>query len=169
MTFGVRAATPDDVPWLAQVERSAAETFLDLPDLAWIVTDGVTDDATHHRLIAAGAEWVADDEVGEPVGFLAGERIGPDLHIWELAVAAAYQRHGLGRRLIDAAEAQARAEGLTGITLTTFRTVPWNGPFYARLGFAILEETALPDHLADALSRERARRLPDRVAMRKAL
>jgi ribosomal protein S18 acetylase RimI-like enzyme len=167
MTFNVRLAREDDIPWLADVERSAAETFLTLPDLAWIVTDGVTDAETHNRLIAAGAEWVADDEVGEPVGFLAGERIGPDLHIWELAVAAAYQRHGLGRRLIAAAEAQARAERLTGLTLTTFRTVAWNGPFYARAGFEILDETTLPDHLSGALARERERGLPDRVAMRK--
>jgi ribosomal protein S18 acetylase RimI-like enzyme len=169
MTFSVRLARASDVPWLADVERSAAETFLTLPDLAWIVSDGVTDDETHARLIAAGAEWVADDQVGEPVGFLAGERFGGDLHIWELAVASAYQRHGLGRRLIEAAQAQARAEGLTGLTLTTFRSVAWNGPFYARIGFEFLDEATLGERLAAVLKGERDRGLPDRVAMRKRL
>lgn len=169
MTFRVRQGKTADLPWLPDVERSAAQTFIDLPDLAWIVTDEVTDDATHARLIAAGTEWVADDEVGEPVGFLAAEAFGADLHIWEIAVASAYQRHGLGRRLIAAAEDRARRTGLTGLTLTTFRTVAWNGPFYARLGFAALEGEAIGARLEAILERERERGLPDRCAMRKTL
>jgi hypothetical protein len=31
-------------------------------------------------------------------------------------------------------------KGLTSLTLTTFRDVPWNAPFYARLGFEYVTE-----------------------------
>lgn len=30
------------------------------------------------------------------------------------------------------------------VTLTTFRDVPWNAPFYTRLGFAMLDERSRP-------------------------
>jgi hypothetical protein len=34
----------------------------------------------------------------------------------------------------------ARTLGLTSLTLTTFRDVPWNAPFYAKLGFEYVAE-----------------------------
>lgn len=47
---------------------------------------------------------------------------------------------GLGRQLLDAAGAWARQQDLTMMTLTTFTDVPWNGPYYARLGFEVVPE-----------------------------
>jgi hypothetical protein len=32
----------------------------------------------------------------------------------------------------------ARAEGASSLLLSTFSDVPWNAPFYARLGFAVV-------------------------------
>jgi hypothetical protein len=46
--------------------------------------------------------------------------------------------------LIEQAESWARSHSLDALTLTTYREVPWNGPYYERLGFAYLtpeEET----------------------------
>jgi hypothetical protein len=48
----------------------------------------------------------------------------------------AHQGLGIGRALIAAAEAQAAADGHAEVTLTTYLEVPWNAPFYRRLGFA---------------------------------
>jgi hypothetical protein len=39
------------------------------------------------------------------------------------------------------------SHGYASVTLTTFRDVPWNLPFYARLGFAVVP----PGQLSDAL------------------
>jgi hypothetical protein len=54
------------------------------------------------------------------------------------------------------------------VTLTTFRDVPWNAPFYARLGFRILEPSAWTPGLMALLALEESRGLPRRlrVAMR---
>ena len=38
-----------------------------------------------------------------------------------------------------AAEGGAHKAGLTEITLTTFRDVPWNAPYYERLGYWVFE------------------------------
>src|SRR5258706_14536810 len=95
------------------------------------------------------------------------EAVDGALHVWELAVMLAFQRHGLGRRLIQAAEDHARAAALTALTLTTFRRVPWNAPAYERMGFVVLEGEAVSGRLSAILAEEAERGLPDRCAMRK--
>ena len=53
------------------------------------------------------------------------------------------------------------------ITLTTLRHIPWNAPWYQRLGFRVLETGELSEALRDLLQQEIQRGLPadQRVAM----
>jgi hypothetical protein len=55
------------------------------------------------------------------------------------------------------------------VTLTTFRTVPWNMPWYLRLGFEIVATEELGPVLLSILRDEKRRGLdPEtRVAMRR--
>jgi hypothetical protein len=55
-----------------------------------------------------------------------------------LPVLASRQRRGLGGALVSTVCTWARAQGCPTVTLTTFRDVPWNGPFYQELGFSEL-------------------------------
>jgi GNAT superfamily N-acetyltransferase len=169
MQISIRPTTVADTSLLPEIERSGASTFLTLPDLAWIATDRVLDEAQHQGFIAAGLHWVAVDDGDRPIGFLAAERFGPELHIWELSVRAQWQGRGIGRRLIAAACAAAKAAGLAAATLTTFRDVPWNAPFYTKVGFAILEGDEIDERLAKVLAYERELGLPRerRCAMRR--
>jgi GNAT superfamily N-acetyltransferase len=116
-------------------------------------------------LQAAGTLWVADDATGAVVGFLAATRIGQRLHIDEFDVARPAQGRGLGRTLLGYVVEWARREGLASLSLTTFRSVPWNAPFYRSCGFEVWEDDLAPD-VAAALAHEAARELKDRCAMR---
>ena len=73
-----------------------------------------------------------------PVGFVCVELVDGIPHIWQLAVHPDQGRQGLGRALVEAACDWARAQGFDAITLTTYRDVPWNGPFYGSLGFVAM-------------------------------
>ena len=64
-----------------------------------------------------------------------------------------------------AARALARARGLPAVTLSTFREIPWNAPFYAAYGFRDWPEDEAPATVRQALMNERAKGLPDRCAM----
>jgi hypothetical protein len=57
------------------------------------------------------------------------------------------------------------------VTLSTFRDVAWNGPFYARLGFRALDPSGLDEAHRDLVERERSKGLPveKRVVMRLAI
>ncbi|WP_207346197.1 GNAT family N-acetyltransferase [Arthrobacter sp. E3] len=73
-----------------------------------------------------------------PVGFARLEIVDRHAHLTQLAVNNEYARQGIGRALLGAAKAWAQEAGFHSMTLTTFRDVPFNAPFYASCGFAAL-------------------------------
>jgi GNAT superfamily N-acetyltransferase len=165
-SFVIRLANAGDAVVLPGLESSAGSLFRSLPDLAWIADEPIGAAEEFLPPIAAGTVWVVDDAGAGVIGELRGEVFGDVLHIVELAVARDFQQRGLGRRLIDVAAAAARARGLHAITLTTFRHVAWNAPFYARYGFVELSDADIGERLRDTVRAEEARGLPDRCAMR---
>lgn len=167
MTIQVRLAPPAHAALFPVIEQSAGEAFRAIPELAWIADHVVSPAEDYLPMIAAGTVWEAV-EGGTPVGVLLGEISGDTLHVWELSVMLSHQKQGLGRRLMQAAADHARARGLAALTLTTFRTVPWNGPFYAGLGYRELT-APLPEDLQRLVDAETARGMADRCAMRLAL
>ncbi|HEX6958010.1 MAG TPA: GNAT family N-acetyltransferase [Ferrovibrio sp.] len=162
----IRLATPADIPALPGIEQSAGEAFRATAH-AWVADEPNLAAEAYPPLIAAGRVWVAETD-GGLAGFLhAWPAADGDFHIWELAVRLPWQRRGFGRALIDTARRQALAQGCTALTLTTFRDVAFNAPYYKGLGFAILTDP--PPRLAAILAAEAARGLTSRCAMRAAL
>jgi GNAT superfamily N-acetyltransferase len=115
--------------------------------------------------LAAGLAWVAEADKCLIVGFLAAQAIDTSLHIIEMDVHPSHGRQGIGATLLRHAVNHCKSLGLREATLTTFRSVPWNGPFYTKHGFRPLEGGPEFPHLTQALAREARRGLQDRVAM----
>jgi GNAT superfamily N-acetyltransferase len=99
------------------------------------------------------------------VGYLAGRVEAERLHIDEVDVLRAHQGQGIGRALLAHAADWARAHGLTALSLTTFRSVPWNAPFYASVGFREWDPAEAPASIRQALNYETSKGLRDRCAM----
>lgn len=80
-----------------------------------------------------------------------------------------HARQGLGKSLLGAADNWAREQGLATLTLTTYAQVPWNAPYYERLGFQVLADDQLTAGLRRLRQIEAARGLDQwpRVAMRR--
>ncbi len=139
MNIYIRPTTSDDVAALPALERAAGERFRDDPDLAWLAEGEVISAEQHLGYAERGLSWLALANE-RPVGFLVAEAHPSSLFIVELSVDLAWQGKGIGRQLIARAADHARKVGLTSLTLTTFRDVPWNAPFYAKLGFEYITE-----------------------------
>ncbi|HEX2594235.1 MAG TPA: GNAT family N-acetyltransferase [Rhizomicrobium sp.] len=165
MTIAIRLARAEEAVLLPAVEQSAGGLFRTLPDLAWIADDQNQPAEAYLPLIANGSVWVAADAAAGLVGLIMCEAFEDGLHVWELAVADGFQGRGIGRALLDAAVAFARDAGLRSVTLTTFRHVVWNGPFYARYGFVELACETMGARLAEDVRLEEERGLPNRCAM----
>lgn len=146
--YSIRAAHPQDYSALPAIEQAAGMMYL----------------RTRYRDLAFGPNvsghldpddrvWVAVcDEV--VVAFAIVKIFAEFAHIHELDVHPAQARRGLGRALITHIVHWARNRGFDALTLTTFLDVPWNAPYYKRLGFAVIEMSALPPHLKAILEAE---------------
>jgi GNAT superfamily N-acetyltransferase len=137
MTVIVRPVEPDEIALLNGIEKSAAELFRD---------NGLDDVAEGGHLPAGfvlaftryGAALVA--EVDRTVaGFALAAPYDQHAHLYEVSVGRNFQGRGIGRELVEGVCSWAQTKDFVAITLSTFRDVPWNAPFYASMGFRILE------------------------------
>lgn len=124
--------------------------------MAAIGDDPPNDIATLRDAQASSRLWVASDRNDVPVGFIYARLVDNALFIQELDVMRAYQRRGIGGRLIDAVCQAARERGDRTVTLSTFADVPWNAPYYERLGFRRIERADLSSALREIEAEEAA-------------
>jgi len=160
----VRLARPTDLPRLPEIEVSAATLFRDqgvevFAGEAPETPIDFTPAKVWAPIVDEGLLWVMAKPDGPPGAFVAARIEEGRLHILELDVHREHQGQGLGRRLLTFVVAEARRRGLAGLSLTTFRDVPWNAPFYASVGFAIVEGEDARGALQTYLDREASRGL----------
>lgn len=166
----IRVAAPAELPLLQDIERAAGEAF------RLLGMDDIADDEPLPLDVlegyrSAGRAWVAVDAADRPVAYLLSDTVDGAAHIEQVSVHPDAARRGVGRALIDHLAVSAREQGLAALTLTTFAQVPWNAPYYTRLGFRRLEEDdpALSEGLREISRAEAAHGLAawPRVCMRR--
>lgn len=129
----VRAARAADLRMLAGIQ-DAGGVLLE----AWLGADHDVEALRSpaptgaQRGAAPGFLLVAGDPV---VGFAHVLRLDGEAHLEQLSVHPDHVRRGIGTALVRAAMARARSKGHDRLSLCTYRDVPFNGPFYAGLGF----------------------------------
>ena len=167
VNVNIRLTRIEDVSLLPDIEYSAGGSFRDIPHLAWIADDDLMTTEDHIKYVAEGTSWVAEVD-HQVVGFVCAESALKDLHVWLLAVRREWQAQGLGRKLMGTVIEHARRNRFKSVTLTTFREVPWNEPFYRSLGFEVLESELMDARLQQILEEEIEHGIPGemRCAMR---
>jgi GNAT superfamily N-acetyltransferase len=166
----IRPPAGDELEALRSVERDAGRAFHAI-GMAEIADDEPLPLVELETFRAAGRAWVAVDGHDRPVAYVLSAVVDGCAHIGQLSVASTHARQGLGVALIDHLETAALAEGRPALTLTTFRYVPWNAPYFRRLGFMVAGQADQGPELAALVARE-ATTIPGaapRVAMRRSL
>jgi ribosomal protein S18 acetylase RimI-like enzyme len=155
----VRTAGPNDIALVDGIE-TASDRLLEPLGYWPLPTSGPA------ALAAQKARAAVTLVAGRPaVGFVRLENVDGHAHIGQLSVVPEYGRLGLGRALVDAGCAWARERGDRIVTLTTFAGVPFNAPWYRRLGFEELNHPPGPE-LRGVVAEERdLEELGDRVVM----
>lgn len=157
--YTIRLARQSELEPLQEIERAAARLFENYPgdlgvDPRWLTKVKLLEELLEAhddgRLLVA-----VQDESSEVVGFALLVDLGLFAHLDEIDVLPEHARKGLGTALVEAACAWAYTHGFSFVTLSTFRDVPWNAPFYARHGFTIVEPNDQPPELVQIVEREK--------------
>lgn len=142
----IRPATAADRPRLIPLVNAAfsVETFLQGPR---------TDEQRLAQSMEKGTILLAEEEAGQPVASVYTEPRGDHGYMGMLAVDPAWQRSGIGHRMLGAAEAHLRAHGCRTIEITVLSLRPELLPIYRGMGFVETgtEEFVYPHPLAPGL------------------
>ena len=152
--LSIRKAGREDIAIMRALELDAAQRYRELPDHAFCADLPARSWAEHERVAAEGCGFVAVLE-GALVGFLLALPIDDAAHVLEVGVSLGAQGRGAGRALFEAFHGWARSAGFDRATLTTYRDVPWNRPYYLRLGYADLAPSNIGEELAELIAEER--------------
>ncbi|WP_229749548.1 GNAT family N-acetyltransferase [Flexivirga endophytica] len=88
-------------------------------------------------------------------GFIEYRTLDETLYIAGVNVRPRFLGHRIGALLLEAAAELATARGLHRLSLTTFQDVPWNAPYYERLGWRTLAEEETSAGLLAIRARQR--------------
>lgn len=127
----IRPAEDRDLDLLAGLEDASDSTFASIFD----VSKWGESAPGRERAAEPGFILVSGDP---PVGFAHVLDLAGHAYLEQVSVHPDHGRQGIGGALVEAVCREAAARGHTEISLRTFADVPWNGPFYARHGFAEL-------------------------------
>jgi GNAT superfamily N-acetyltransferase len=143
---------PAEASRLREVERAAGRLFHDV-GMGDVADGDPTPAAILEERARARRLIVVRDEAGRAVGFLIWSPKDGVAYIEEVAVHPQHAGRKLAARLIDRLGDDVRGR-LPCMSLATFRDVPWNAPYYARLGFVERDHAELgPEHV-DAWRRQ---------------
>lgn len=173
----IRRAEPCDFPAIQKIETLAGEIFRTLG------MDDIADDepptlSSLHEYHSAGRAWVACNScscsppqssprsqpqlpsASEPIAYILISLLDAYAHVAQVTVHPYFARQGIGKALIEHVGQWAKTEkSLSGLSLTTFEEVPWNAPYYMRMGFGVVSEESWTVAMKEIMEEEREKGL----------
>ena len=149
-TYAIFPALPEDIDALIEVDLAAGQLFAPTGLLSGEALNDHVPPAVFEQAAEAGDLFKMCTEAdGTLVGFALVSQRGGTLYLDQISVHPDHGRQGLGAALMQHVFSLARQRKLKQVTLSTFRDVPWNGPFYRKLGFRELERKEMADWMLD--------------------
>jgi len=156
--FPIRPGHENELALALDIDDDACVMFVDFDprfDLS------LPDD--HPFVVAERSRWADAARLGrllfactpsaEPVGFVALGYVDGQPIVEQLSVRRAWTRRRIGRALLDRARRWSTGSGQ--LWLTTYASVPWNGPWYERMGFTRADPATCGPELLARFEHER--------------
>lgn len=151
--ISIELASSEHLSAIPAIELAASAMFPEA-DLPLENRYCVTEDELLHEAQSAARLWVALTDDRTPVGFAMADIVDGGAHLDEMDVIPDFGRHGIGTRLVRTLVDWARSSDHQALTLITFRHLPWNAPFYEKMGFEAMASSELGEELASLLQQE---------------
>jgi GNAT superfamily N-acetyltransferase len=143
--YGIEDASVSEVDVLVEVDRAASTLF----EPTGLLSEEALNDHVPVEILASAAEngdlFTARLESGQPVGFALVSLRGGMLYLDQISVHPDHGKRGIGAALLTRVIDEAKRRKLRRVSLSTFRDLPWNGPFYAKHGFREIKRGDMAD------------------------
>lgn len=134
--FQIDLATEADIPAMIWADKAASKLF---EPTGLIEPEGLGDHVPEDVFLSEipnKTVFVARRQDDHAIGFAITRPRGKGLYLDQVSVHPEYGKKGIGRALVLRVIEEAEARRLPFVALSTFRDLPWNGPFYASMGFS---------------------------------
>jgi GNAT superfamily N-acetyltransferase len=145
----LRPLAEEEIETVRTIEKAARVRYLALGGFLARAADGPAIAAERF----ADGETIVAELLGKPVGFVLFKRLDELLYVASVAVSPEAARMGIGRLLMIGAERRAQQLKVAGLSLTTFRMPPWNGPWFRSQGYLPIPEERIGSGLRAILDR----------------
>lgn len=147
--YDIAAAGADEVDVLIAIDKAASSLFAP----TGLLSEEALNDHVPADVLSQASEdgdlFVARHFQDGPIGFALVSRRGGTLYLDQISVHPDYGRNGVGAALVTRVIDEAKARKIRRVTLSTFRDLPWNGPFYRKMGFRELKQSELADWMLE--------------------
>ncbi|MEC7289147.1 MAG: GNAT family N-acetyltransferase [Pseudomonadota bacterium] len=147
--YSITRAELDDIPALISVDKAASALFA---PTGLLTEEALADHVPAEVLeteIPLSNVFVARNQHDWAIGFALIRPRGTGLYLDQISVHPDHGKKGIGRALVIRTLAEAEARKLPHVSLSTFRDLAWNGPFYASLGFKELSADRLEPYMLE--------------------
>ena len=147
--YSIGAAELDDIPALISVDKAASSLFA---STGLLDEDALADHVpaeVFEREIPLFNVFSVRNQHGWAVGFALVRLRGNGLYLDQVSVHPDHGQKGIGRALVLRVLTEAESRKLPHVSLSTFRDVPWNGPFYASIGFKEIPAEKLEPYMLE--------------------
>ncbi|MEM6427114.1 MAG: GNAT family N-acetyltransferase [Cyanobacteria bacterium P01_D01_bin.128] len=151
--YQIRLAREDELQLLNDIEEAASTLFENTSFALEVDQESLSIELLQEQQ-NQDLVWVVVDDQDSPVGFAVIIIMDNRAHLHELSVDPVHGRQGLGTRLMKKVIQVAETSGLYGVTLSTFRDVAWNAPFYYKLGFREIRDEEVGSNLKNIRKKE---------------
>lgn len=148
-----RLARPSEVEAIREIQRAAAGRYATLPYTQLATYEPDTVETLAHAQDNWWL-WVAVDDADQPIGAARVLPLAGALHLRQVDVHPDHAGRRIGAALIGAVERFFGRRGIERLTLTAFVDLPWNAPYFARLGFRIVLPADMTAELERAWTEE---------------
>ncbi|MFN7164978.1 MAG: GNAT family N-acetyltransferase [Hyphomonas sp.] len=154
--YSISGVAAEEIPALIAIDLAASQLFAGTGMLAEEELSDHVPAEVFEAAMPLGHVFVARDRKGVPAGFVMTSLRGDTLYLDQVSVHPDHGRRGLGAALIRRVFEDAGDRGLKTVTLSTFRDLPWNAPFYRTLGFRELPRKQMTDWMLEIEARQAA-------------
>jgi len=147
--YSITSANLDDIAALISIDKAASALFAPTGLLDESALGDHVPAEVFEQEIPAGNVFVVQNIHGWAIGFALIRLRGTGLYLDQVSVHPDHGQKGLGRALIVRVLTEAEFRKLPHVSLSTFRDVPWNGPFYASMGFKEIPREKLEPYMIE--------------------